>query len=221
MANIAFQRLISNTTDVFLGIDREQAAFNAANGIGSNPNTVPRFPTWPSVEKFMNDTVADGSPSPFANVPNPEYIWDGTPQPGQTVSMAIASNSFVPDKDIQDFSVSIVAFADNAMEAKIELFIENAMGNFVPVVPQPEGLENFVLIAGTPNNPATGLTETQPFNWQDVRVYSTEFRVEKSTDVFKIVFSYEATNYLTPPNGNANPAALQFMSDIYLSAFDD
>lgn len=39
------------------------------------------------------------------------------------------------------------------MEAKIELF-EEIGGTFVKVSPQPEGLDEFLLIAGEPNNPA-------------------------------------------------------------------
>lgn len=168
------QRLRSNTTDVFLGTDRGQAAMNAANGTGTDPDAVPRNPRWPSLQKFDNDNSSEDF-SPFGDVPNPLYIWDQPTSDGQTVAFAIASEQFtVPTGVTASFSVFLNAFADNAMEAKTELF-EQIGGTFLKVSPQPAGLDEFLLVAGDPNTPAVGLTETQPFNWQDIRVYSTHF----------------------------------------------
>lgn len=113
------------------------------------------------------------------------------------------------------------------MEAKIELF-EEIGGTFVKVSPQPEGLDEFLLIAGEPNNPAVGLTiNNPPFTFQDTRVYSTRFTTPDNlpsvSRTFKIVVSFEVTNYLqqpiysSNPSSLNNPAALQFMVDIFLA----
>ncbi|CAH0166132.1 hypothetical protein SRABI80_00986 [Peribacillus frigoritolerans] len=113
------------------------------------------------------------------------------------------------------------------MEAKIELF-EEIGGTFVKVSPQPEGLDEFLLIAGEPNNPAVGLTiNNPPFTFQDTRMYSTRFttpdNIPSVSRTFKIVVSFEVTNYLqqpiysSNPSSLNNPAALQFMVDIFLA----
>ncbi|MED3572638.1 hypothetical protein [Cytobacillus praedii] len=215
MAITPFQRLTSNTTNVFLGANMAQAAMNAANNAGTNPDVVARFPEWPSLQKFENDTSLQTF-SPYGNVPNPDYIWDQPSSEGQTVAFAIDSSTF---GNPSDFSIFLVAFADNAMEAKIELF-EFIGSTFVKAAPQPAGLDEFLLVAGDPNMPTEGITETTPFNWQDIRVYSTVFTSPPNPDNtrrFKIVLSFEVTNYLPTANNpnNPNPAGLQFMIDIY------
>jgi pectin methylesterase-like acyl-CoA thioesterase len=96
------------------------------------------------------------------------------------------------------------------------------------VSPQPEGLDELLLIAGEPNNPAVGLTiNNPPFSFLDTRVYSTRFTTPDNSPsvsrTFKIVVSFEVTNYLqqpiysSNPSSLNNPAALQFMVDIYLA----
>jgi hypothetical protein len=225
-----FQRLVSNTEDVFLGADRNQAAINAANNTGDHPDAIARRitpPTWPSLQKFDNDTTAQ-SFSPFGSVPNPEYIWNQPTSDGQTVAFAIASEEFsVPAGQTASFSVSLDAFADNAMEAKIELF-EEIEGSFVKTTPQPSGLGEFLMIAGDPDNPAVGLTiDGPPYTFQDVRVYSTRFTTPLNQPpvarTFKVVVSFEATNYLqqpiysSNPSSVNNPAGLQFVIDLYFA----
>jgi hypothetical protein len=56
---------------------------------------------------------------------------------------------------------------------------------------RPEGLDEFILVAGNPTTPAVGLTETQPYNWQDIRVSSTSFTVpsRRQDTFFKMVVS--------------------------------
>jgi hypothetical protein len=214
MAIIPFQRLISNTTDVFLGTDRDKAVMNAVNNKGDHPDLVPRFPRWPSLKKFDNDDSSI-SFSPFGGFPNPRYIWDKRTTAGQTAAFATASSTFITfDPPIRStFSIFLAAFADIAMEAKIEMF-EQIGGIFVKSAPQPSGLGDVLFVAGDPNTPAVGLTETKPFNWQDIRVYSTHFELPPSK-VWKIVISFEVTNYLPKNPNNPNPAGLQFMVDIY------
>ncbi|CAH0306449.1 hypothetical protein [Peribacillus simplex] len=221
MAIQAFERLISNTTDVFLATSRDQAASNAANNIGNHPDLVPRFPTWPSLDKFDNDTIASVF-SPFGGVPNPDYIWDQPASDGQTVAFAVATPAFVTfDPTLRTtFSIFLAAFADNAMEAKIEMF-EEIDGTFVKSAPQPSGLGDVLFVAGEPNNPAVGLTiDSPPFTFQDIRIYSTRFELPPSR-LWKIVVSFEVTNYLqqpiysSNPSSLNNPAGLQFMVDIY------
>jgi hypothetical protein len=225
-----FQRLVSNIDDVFLGADRDQAAINAANNTGNHPDAVDRRvnpPTWPSLQKFDNDTT-DQPFSPFGSVPNPEYIWNQPTSDGQTVAFAIASEQFmVPAGQTASFSVSLDAFADNAMEAKIELF-EEIEGSFVKITPQPSGLGEFLMIAGEPNNPAVGLTiNNPPFTFEDIRMYSTRFttplNLPSVSRTFKIVVSFETTNYLqqpiysSNPSSVNNPAGLQFIIDLYFA----
>lgn len=208
-----FTRLISNSNTVYLGVDREQAASNAANNTGFNADLVSRYFRWPALEKFDNDTPTF-SPSPFSNISNPRYIWDTPTSPGQMESFGIASRSFtVSSGRASSFIVFLDAFADNAMRAKIELYRRNSAGFYVKAVPQPNGLDNFVMIAGS-SNPSAGLTEDAPFNWQDIRYYSTLFTVG-TPGTYKIVISFDATNYFLPPSGTANPAGIQFVSDIY------
>jgi hypothetical protein len=233
MAIRRFQRLTSNTTDVFIGANSAQAAMNAANNTGSQPDPVARHvnpPSWPSLQKFDNDDSVQPF-SPFGGVPNPDYIWDLPTSDGQTVAFAVASNEFTlfggSVNTLLSFSVFLGAFADNAMEAKIELFeqIPQMEGPFVKVSPQPEGLDEFLMIAGDPNNPAVGLTiNDPPFTFQDIRMYSTSFAAPIVTGgrrTFKIVVSFKVTNYLiqpqfaSAPSSLNNPAGLQFMVDIY------
>ncbi|WHY96959.1 hypothetical protein [Peribacillus simplex] len=219
MAIQPFQRLVSNTSSVRLGADRDQAALNAANNMGDTPTSImhAQVPVWASLKKFDNDTTVQTF-SPFGGLLNPEYIWDQPTSEGQTVAFAIAAPIVGAIATPSDFSVVLVAFADNAMEAKIELF-ELIGDTFVKAAPQPAGLDEFLLVAGEPNMPAEGLTETQPFNWQDIRVYSTVFTSPPNPDNtrrFRIVVSFEVTNYLVPnPPQQPNPAGLQFMVDIY------
>jgi hypothetical protein len=223
-----FQRLVSNTDTVFLGTSRDQAAMNAANNTGDHPDAVARrinSPTWPSLQKFDNDTTAQPF-SPFGSVPNPEYIWDQPTSDGQMVAFAISSEPFIVSAGLtESFSVFLDAFADNAMEAKIELF-EEIGGSFVKTAPQPSGLGDFVLVAGEPNNPAVGLTiNNPPFSFEDIRMYSTRFTTPDNlpsvSRTFKIVVSFKATNYLQQPQYSSipsslnNPSGLQFVVDIY------
>lgn len=61
MSILPFQRQVSNTGTEFLGSSRDEAAMNAANNIGAHPDAVTRRinpPTWPSIQKFDNDTTA-------------------------------------------------------------------------------------------------------------------------------------------------------------------
>ncbi|SIS01103.1 hypothetical protein SAMN05878482_1095 [Peribacillus simplex] len=218
MAVVSFsQRLTSNTNFVRLGADRAQAAFNAANGIGVIPDAVARHvnpPTWPSLKKFDNDNLGVAF-SPLGGSPDPQYIWDLPTADGQSAAFAIASNPLTIPRV---YSVFLNAFADNAMKAKIELF-ELIDGSFVKAAPQPAGLDEFLLIAGDPNNPAVGLTiNDPPFTFQDNRVYSTIINAPAGT---KIVVSFEVANYLiqpqyaSNPSSLNNPAGLQFIVDIY------
>jgi hypothetical protein len=209
------QRLVSNTGGVFLGSSRDQAAMNAANNTGNHPDDVPRnpSPSWPSIKKYDNDTITQSS-SPFGGDSNPDFIWNLPITDGQRVAFAIASDQFtIPAGSTASFSVFLTAFADNAMEAKIELY-ERIGGSFVKSAPQPSGLGDLILVSGAPNTPAVGLTETVPYNWEDIRVYSTRFTVP-SSKILKIVVSFEATNYLVQPIFAPNPAGLQFVVDIY------
>ncbi|EPY07147.1 hypothetical protein PAALTS15_10144 [Paenibacillus alvei TS-15] len=212
---IAYQRLISNTADVFLGVNMTQAAFNAANLLGSKPISINRYldQVWPLIQKYDNDILP-----PFGDNPNPEYIWDQSTLDGQRVAFGVGTSGgrVVSSGTTQAFAVILVAFADNAMDAKIELF-ELVNNQYVKVAPQPVGLDELVLIAGNPNVPTTGLTEIEPYNWQSIRIYSTRFTVaaQDVDRIVKIVASFEVTNYLVANPPKPNPAGLQFILDVY------
>lgn len=220
-----FERLISNATTIYIGVDRDEAAYNAANATGGGTIDIDRLSLlWPAVRKFDNDILVSGSPSPFTTTPNPGYVWNSPISDGQVTSYAVASKSF--DVSIAFpviLNIFLVAFADNAMKAQISLF-EQIGTSFSKVGTQPAGLGNIILIAGTPNVPVTGLTEGAPFNWQDVRVYSTLFQAPPPTippfeeRIFKIVISFEVTNYLPLIPNATNPAGLQFLADIFVDA---
>ncbi|MEQ7052881.1 NHL repeat-containing protein [Paenibacillaceae sp. P-4] len=223
----AFQRLVSNATSVFVGTNIDQAALNAANGTGTNADQVARTlapVAWPLLEKYDNDNSLQAY-SPFGGVPNPEYVWKLPVSDGQTSAFAAASAPFlIPAGASVSFSLFLNAFADNAMEARIEIFEDTGgagTGPFAKSAVQPAGLDDFFLMAGDPNMPALGLLETQPYNWQDIRVYSTRCLVSGSPTAartFKIVVSFHVTNYLVmnPPN----PAGLQFAVDMYADGPD-
>jgi hypothetical protein len=210
MTVFPFQRLTSHAAFAFLGNSRSQAAFNAANESGAHPAAVDRYVTWPSILKFDNDLH-----SPFGASPDPQFLWMQPTAAGQSIGVAVASRPFTaPEDSDTSFTVYFTAFADNAMEASIELF-ENVGGTYVYVNPQPAGL-GVPLVAGTPEMPATGLFELQPpYAWQDVRHYSTTFRVPANANTYKIVVSLKGLNYLIPAPTLPNPAALRFITDIY------
>lgn len=216
----SFERLTSNTNSVYLGTNMAQAAFNAANVQGSKPDAVVRYldPVWSLLQKYDNDS-SNQPYSPFGGTPNPDYIWEQPTSDGQRVAFASTTGAkFVTDGTTMSFSVFLVAFADNAMEAKIELFelMGGEQGDYVKAAPQPAGLDELVLVAGKPNMPAEGLTEIEPYNWQNICVYSTCFTVDAPENrIIKIVVSFEVTNYLVTNPPKPNPAGLQFFLDIY------
>lgn len=213
----SFKRLISDATTIYLGLDREQAAINAANATGNPPTNVTQISTWPILKKFDNDAKIGGSPSPFSNVTDPSYVWQLPVSSGQSLACAAATDSLdVSSSSAASFAVYLAAFSDNAMTAKIELFEYNG-SSFVKTAPQPNGLLDFIAISGEPSNPAMGLTETPPYNWQSIRIYSTHFEIPipGNSSTFKIVVSFEVTNYNVNPIDAPNPAALQFILDTY------
>jgi hypothetical protein len=154
----------------------------------------------------------------LGNAPNPQYVWDQPASDGQTAYFAVATFPFLQGENFRNlfFSFSLAAFADNAMTVTIELF-ERIGGSFVRADPQPIDFpKNFV--AGS-QMPATGLTEIEPFNWRDIRMFSTTSApptVTTGERLFVYVFSFEVTNYLPTANNpnNPNPAGLQFIIDI-------
>ncbi|RAP74528.1 hypothetical protein [Paenibacillus montanisoli] len=212
----------SDSTHVFIGDSREQAASNAANNTGMKADLISRYPVWPSIQKFDNDT-SETAFSPLGNIPNAQYIWDLPTAAGQTAFFAIPSlivgqgTGFAPVL----LTFTVVAFADNAMTMTIELF-ERIAGTFVKVDPQPQELGK-TFIAGS-NNPATGITETAPANWQNIRMFSTLTgppEVIGDERIFAFVVSFEVTNYLPTGNNpaNPNPAGLLFVIDSSVEVF--
>ncbi|MDQ0879241.1 hypothetical protein [Peribacillus sp. V2I11] len=105
------------------------------------------------------------------------------------------------------------------MNAKIELYKEIG-GSFVIASPQPSGVGCFLLIAGDPNNPAVGLTIDDPsYTFQDNRVYSTRFTSPSTPpvpSVFKIVVSFELTDYLIQPIYSSNHPVFTIQKDYNL-----
>lgn len=214
---ITFQaeRLISDTS-VRLGTSLENAALNAANEVGPFAEIVRQTDVfWPDLEPYDNARFAPGI---FPGIQDPQYIWDLPFSNGQQVFFGAATNPFqVNTGEFVIAQVTNTAFADNAFATRFLLFRQGIGGAFVQVTPQPAGLGNFLLVSGTPNNPETGLTETEPpFNWQNVRFYHTRFFIT-NPGVYKLVNAYQARNYLSSVPGALNPAALQFVTDLTLT----
>ncbi|MBW7452655.1 hypothetical protein ACFOLF_25905 [Paenibacillus sepulcri] len=103
--------------------------------------------------------------------------------------------------------ISLTAFADNAMEAQIDLV--NATTNTIVTTP-PLGQ---LLLDGS-MDPTPVILEP-PFNWQIIRCYSITTGLLPA-GLYKIIVSFTVINYdqyMSFPN----VAGLSFISDIYKS----
>jgi parallel beta-helix repeat protein len=193
------QRLTSNTTNVYVAIDRDAAVAAAILGIGTLAVAVPPFFTWPSINKFINDN----NPV-FGVVPDPIAVWNSTTAPGQVFGYAAATNSFTLAADGQVL-INLTAFADNAMEAQIDLV--DASTNTVISTP-PLG---FLLLDGSMD--PTPVILNPPFNFQAIRFYSITTGVIPAGQ-YKVIVSFTVVNYdqyMSFPD----PAGLSFVADIY------
>ncbi|TKH45983.1 hypothetical protein C1I60_05995 [Paenibacillus terrae] len=193
------QRLCSNTTNVYVASDRDMAVAAANLGIGTLAVEVPQFPTWPSLKKFVNDN----NPV-FGDVPDAITIWSSTTAPGQVLGFAAATNSFTLSAEGQ-ILINLTAFADNAMEAQIDLV--DATTNTLISTP-PLG---FLLLDGSMD--PTPVILVPPFNWQTIRCYSITTGLIPA-GLYKVIVSFTVVNYdqyMSFPN----PAGLSFVADIY------
>ncbi|NQX67017.1 right-handed parallel beta-helix repeat-containing protein [Paenibacillus alba] len=193
------QRLSSNPTNVYVASDRDMAVAAANLGIGTLAVEVPQFPIWPSLKKFVNDN----NPV-FGAVPDAITIWSSTTAPGQVLGFAAATNSFTLAAEGQVL-INLTAFADNAMEAQIDLV--DATTNTLISTP-PLGI---LLLDGSMD--PTPVILDPPFNWQIIRCYSITTGLIPA-GLYKVIVSFTVVNYdqyMSFPD----PAGLSFVADIY------
>ncbi|MCF8563268.1 hypothetical protein LLE49_00725 [Alicyclobacillus tolerans] len=210
MAIVPFERLLSNARSTYVAHTRARAIeFALAGGVAHTATRVDRASSdflWPRLEPFTNDNET------LTNVPparkRPQYIWGSTTTAGQTLYFAMASGTINPTGS-SDIVVFLTAFADNALNARVDLYdITNGTHT---------SLSDGVLHDGNVTNPAN--FETQfPYNWQNIRFYSINGTFPSPSHLYKVVVSFEVLNYdqLDLP-GYVNPAALQFVTDIYVT----
>ena len=196
------QRLVSNGTSVFIAADRTAAVAAAISGSGTLATVVPRYVAWPGLERLTNDNN-----SFFAPFGEPQCIWDTTATDGQTRGFATASNPFTLT-GTSELAVSLAAFADNALEAQIDL-VDAATSAIVSAPPLG------VLLTDGSMDPASGTTTdiNPPFNWQNIRFYSVNSGAIPA-GTYKVVVSFRGVNY-NRASGTVNPAALAFVADVY------
>lgn len=193
------QRLSSSAANVYVATDREMAVAAANLGTGTLAVEVPQFPIWASLTKFVNDN----NPV-FGAIPDPTTVWSSSMAPGQVFGFAASSSSFTITSEGQVL-IYLTAFADNAMEAQIDLV--DATTNTLISSP-PLGT---LLLDGSMD--PTPVVLEPPFNWQNIRCYSIS-TAPIPAGQYKVIVSFTVVNYdqyMSYPY----PAGLSFVADIY------
>ncbi|MEB3100420.1 hypothetical protein [Ferviditalea candida] len=199
------ERIVSNPANVYVANTREDALAAAISGSGTAAIEITRDPTWPTLEQFTNDNSQFLKYNPGPQ--NPTYVWDHTTSSAQRREFAAATNAYTFQQST-NVTISMAAFADNAMQAQIDL-VDASAGTIISS--KPLG----VLLQGGSMDPVTGVTVEKPqfpYNWQNIRFYSVSTGTIPAGK-YQIVFSFSAVNYDQYP-GRANPAALSFQADV-------
>lgn len=204
MAIISLARLTSGTQTQ---VDAESRSLAIQRALGNQPaqnsvliGNVPRI--WPELQKYVNDN--SGTSLDFPSVPPPQFIWDSTTFTGGEVRYFAQAFNI---ESTQEHIIYVAVFADNAHR----LFIEERAPSGTLVqsfTPEGFGLQDGLMV------PTASQTDdvTTPFNWQKIRLWSSDDIEPTSTDNF-IVFSFEVMNYNT--TDTVNPAGLAYFIDIY------
>ncbi|MGE6669486.1 right-handed parallel beta-helix repeat-containing protein [Paenibacillus xylanexedens] len=196
------QRLSSSTTNVYVAADRDTAVAAANLGTGTLAVEVAQFPLWSILTEFNNDN----NPV-FGAVPNPVIVWDATTAPGQVFGFAAATDSFTFSA-AGEVLINLTAFADNAMEAQIDLV--DATTNTIISTP-PLGV---LLLDGSMD--PTPVVLDFPFNWQNIRFYSIPTGPLPAGE-YKVIVSFTVVNYLQYMS-YPDPAGLSFVADVYTAS---
>lgn len=225
MAITPVQRLVSSA-DVIARPTRAMAIAALLAGNPGNSVVIGNIPSiWPQIAKYDGDNndiptvVTVPASPPFNTVADPAIIWYTNPivnlASGETYAFAAQTNVFPGLAVLSSAVVAIAVFADNAHTLQIDLY--NAVTNTVVATTKLS-----TVIADGNMSGATGLTEITPvYNWQKVRFYTIPFNIPLGATVtYKIVYSFEVTNYQSPLGGGTtqttNPAGLAFIADLYL-----
>ncbi len=208
MAIADLARLTSGThtqTDSVSRSNAIQKALRKAQGLSPIQDSVliGNVPSiWPVLSKYANDDSGGGDQA-IITVPPPEFIWDQRNFPGGEIRYFAHAVKFTSPND---HLVISAVFADNAHR----LFIEERgpggalIQSFTPVGGLADGLM-------VPQASQTDDT-TSPFNWQKIRLWSSDDIIPESTNNYLVV-SFEVMNYLTADT--LNPAGLAYFIDIY------
>jgi YVTN family beta-propeller protein len=205
MRMIFLERIVSSSSNVYVA-DNQSDAINAAiTGNGELATPVPRFLLWPTLQRYTNDnnTFVNYSPP----VPqDPDYVWAATTTTPQLKSFAVSSLPYNFNQDV-NFDIFLVAFADNAMQAQIDL-VDATTNTIISTLPLGTLLTDGFM------DPATGVTTetTIPYNWENIRYYTINTGTFPPGN-YKFVVSFNVVNYDNSPK-EPNPAALAFNVDI-------
>ncbi|KAA2301321.1 hypothetical protein FY526_25625 [Clostridioides difficile] len=104
--------------------------------------------------------------------------------------------------------INLTAFADNAMEAQIDLV--DATTNTIISTP-PLGV---LLLDGSMD--PTPVVLDFPFNWQNIRFYSIPTGPLPAGE-YKVIVSFTVVNYLQYMS-YPDPAGLSFVADVYTAS---
>lgn len=198
------QSVVVSDAQTYIAAD-QLTAINLAinNAPGNRATVIPRYPVWPSITKYVNDN------SVFNNV-FPEYIWDSTTMDNQVRAFAARGGAVGTESETITLSVSLTVFADNAHIARVDVYDFNGI---VPVF--VETITPPVLVDGS-LDANTGLIETLPLNWQNIRIYNNQSSALPGDGLYGIIVSFTAVNYLGPfpPVTPGNPAGLMFYAHV-------
>jgi len=161
---------------------------------GNKATVIPRYPVWPTINRYVNDNGL------FSSV-SPEYIWDSSTTDNQVRAFAVLSGGAPVT-----LSVTMADFADNAHVARIDVYnLSDPSRVFVETITPP-------VLVDRSMDANTSLVETFPYNWQDIRIYNSTSNLLPGTGIYAILVSFTAVNYLgtTPPITPGNPAGIMF-----------
>ncbi|HHY83608.1 MAG TPA: hypothetical protein GX505_13170 [Clostridiales bacterium] len=209
MAVIELARLVSGTNTQASSVDRSDACLKAIRKLQNLSPTqdavlignVPRV--WPELQKYENDNSGANTPSIFWSVPSPQFVWDDDSFEGGEIRYFAQAFKI---ESLDEHTIFVAVFADNAHRLFIE---ERTGGNSVIKTFNPKGgFEDGLMVASASFTDDT----TTPFNWQKIRLWSSDDIRPVSTDNY-LVFSFEVLNYDT--TDTLNPAGLAYFIDIY------
>jgi hypothetical protein len=177
-------------------------AATATSGMVTNVGSL--YPLWP-VQQYY---------SALTGVPDPSYVWNNAALPPTTpLFFAQAFQYTTLDITLLTRLATAEVFSDNAHT----LFIEEYLN--IPVV----GLSlttSVTAIGGESDGDLSdaGQAVSPPYGWQTISKFSSVYTPELPATIpplstYFFVVSFAAVNYSA--NGSANPAAIQYIVELY------